>query len=252
MMFQMFQMGTGQFMPAVQGMMPGASAMGAPGMLVPSMVQMAAMPHNLPSMIPPGPTQPLAAVGAAAGAAAAGADPNQASSSVAGPSYHPYHHRQQQQQQQAQQQQQDFSQAHVAHLQQQQVGTMAVSSALQALPTLGQPMQQLAPPQQQQQQDHQQQQQGVVAGGAGIPPSGLVQQQSGNLDQQQQQQQAGQLQQQQQPQGGMVPGMLGVGVGKMVMPATFQQQHPFPYWQSMMPQSMLDSRQDSLLRPPAA
>eukprot|EP00877_Chromochloris_zofingiensis_P009358 jgi/Chrzof1/4676/Cz14g22130.t1 len=38
--------------------------------------------------------------------------------------------------------------------------------------------------------------------------------------------------------------------GKPVMPPVGNM--PMPYWQSMMPQSMLDSRQDSLLRPPAA
>jgi hypothetical protein len=66
-------------------------------------------------------------------------------------------------------------------------------------------------------------------------------------------------QQQQQMQAGMLP-MLPpphqqhqqmIACKPMVLPAMAQGM-VLPYWPSMMPQSMLDSTQDSLLRPPAA
>jgi hypothetical protein len=87
-----------------------------------------------------------------------------------------------------------------------------------------------------------------------LQPQQLVQQQPQLV------QQAPQLQQQQQVQGMLLPsGPLSAGASipqhmacKPMMAPPMAQGLMVPYWPSMMPQSMLDSTQDSLLRPPAA
>uniref|UniRef100_A0A383VV66 BHLH domain-containing protein n=1 Tax=Tetradesmus obliquus TaxID=3088 RepID=A0A383VV66_TETOB len=112
-----------------------------------------------------------------------------------------------------------------------------------------QPQQQLAPMQQQPQM-------GMVM----AAPGDLQRQQSQQLLQQPDQQQGQQVQQvqdmqqqlpvmQQQQQLQQQQQPLLQGKALMTMPGAAM---PMPYWQSMMPPSMLDSTQDSLLRPPAA
>jgi hypothetical protein len=73
------------------------------------------------------------------------------------------------------------------------------------------------------------------------------------------QQQVMQGQPQMQAMSGMMPaGAVSGGAMsqhmacKPMMAPTLTQGLMVPYWPSMMPQSMLDSTQDSLLRPPAA